>query len=197
MVRRLPAFQRPVCLDLACGTGDVTVLLGARYPAGRIEGLDLVEPMLKRARRRCPHPHVRFRRGDMMQLRHDAGSVDVVTGSYAIRNAPRLEGALDEIARVLRPGGAAAFLDFARPSARWAQALEYALLSLWGGFWGEVAHGRTDVYRYIAESLRGYPDRHALRGMLAERGLVVTGSMRFYGGVTELIWVSKSGEGKP
>ena len=52
MIGRLPDPAAPVCVDLACGTGDLTMLLAARYPAGRVVGVDLTEAMLEQARRR-------------------------------------------------------------------------------------------------------------------------------------------------
>src|SRR5450759_4521728 len=65
MVDSLPPKAAPVCLDLACGTGDLTFRLASKYPDGHIIGLDLTESMLERARVRCTAPHIRFRRGDM------------------------------------------------------------------------------------------------------------------------------------
>ena len=67
MVEALPPKTAPVCLDLACGTGDITFRLASKYPDGSIIGLDLTEPMLERARARCTAPHIHFQRGDMGQ----------------------------------------------------------------------------------------------------------------------------------
>jgi len=52
MVAALPPVTAPVCLDLACGTGDISFLLAAKYPDGQVLGLDLTEAMLERARAR-------------------------------------------------------------------------------------------------------------------------------------------------
>ena len=67
----------------------------------------------------------RFVQGDMMALPFPAASFDVVTTGYGIRNVPRIEPAIDEIARVLRPGGVFLSLDFDRP----ANALDSRRLS--------------------------------------------------------------------
>ena len=188
LVEALP--PRPgaiLCLDLACGTGDITELVGRRYPQGRVIGLDITQAMLDLAGRRHTLANLELIRQDMSRLPVADGSVDIVTGGYALRNAPDLEGTLDEIARVLKPGGWAAFLDFSKPPARFAQRLEYWLLKLWTGAWGFLLHGNHEVYSYIAESLRAFPDRTRLRELMASRGLRVVRSERYLFGVTEAV----------
>jgi len=179
----------PVCVDLACGTGDVTFLLARRYPRGTVCGVDLTPEMLAIARARTTLPNVRLALGDMHRLPFDPGSIDVVTGSYALRNAPSLSVALAEIHRVLRPGGTAAFLDFSKSPQRVWQRLTSGVLYVWGAFWGLVLHRQPAVYAYIAKSLWHFPDRVTLRRALSEAGLAEVSSRRFYGGTLELITV--------
>jgi demethylmenaquinone methyltransferase/2-methoxy-6-polyprenyl-1,4-benzoquinol methylase len=115
LVSLLPSYESPVCVDLACGTGDIAFLLVGKYPRGRVAGLDITEPMLDIARHRNTHPNVSFVNQDMGSLAIVSESVDIVTGGYALRNAPDLRTAIDEISRVLKPRGVAAFLDFSKP----------------------------------------------------------------------------------
>ena len=186
-----PACRGPVCVDLACGTGDVTFALARRYPEGAVCGVDLTPEMLAIARDRNRLPNVRLELGDMHQLPFASDSVDIVTGSYALRNAPALTVALQEIHRVLRPGGTAAFLDFSK-SPHWLwQRLAYGVLYVWGAFWGLVLHGQPAVYAYIAKSLWHFPDRVALRQELARTGFTEVSSRQFYLGTLEMITVTK------
>jgi demethylmenaquinone methyltransferase/2-methoxy-6-polyprenyl-1,4-benzoquinol methylase len=113
--------------------------------------------------------------------------VDVVTGSYALRNAPDLRVALREIRRILKPGGTAAFLDFSKSPNFLSQCFTYRLLKFWGGFWGLLLHGTPEVYAYIAESLDQFPDRAALRDLLTQEGFTNIQSQKFYFGIVELI----------
>ena len=193
LVSTLPDLAQPCCLALACGTGDLTFLLARRYPAGRILGLDLAEKMLELARARNTYANVSFVCADMTHTSQAAASVDLVTGGYALRNAPELATALDEIARVLKPGGVAAFLDFSKPASRPVQRLFYVLLTVWGGFWGLGLHGQPKVYTYIADTLRVYPDRPTLHRLLAARGLTVIQSRLHYAGLLETLLVRKAG----
>ena len=118
LISLLPSQESPVCVDLACGTGDIAFLLAGKYPRGRIVGVDIAEPMLDIARHRNTHPNVSFANQDMGSLDIVSESVDIVTGGYALRNAPDLGTAIDEISRVLKPCGVAAFLDFSKPSGK-------------------------------------------------------------------------------
>ena len=197
MVEALPPKTAPVCLDLACGTGDITFRLASKYPNGRIIGLDLTELMLERARARGTVPNIHFQRGDMGRTGLDSGSVDIVTGGYALRNAGDLREALAEICRVLRPGGIGCFLDFSKPSRRTLQKVEALLLKFWGGLWGWIFHGDPGVYTYIAESLARFPDRRQLAMMFRSLGFEVQSSELCFFGIVQRITVCKSGPSLP
>lgn len=186
LVEALPEWPSPSCADLACGTGDVAFLLAEKYPQGTIVGLDLAEPMLEVARRRNRHENVRFTRQDMCDAGFAAGSFDIVTGAYALRNAPDLERVFAEIGRILKPGGRAAFLDFSKPENPFLADLQYRALSAWCGSWGFLLHRNREIHGYIAASLGNYPDRIRLREILASHGFDLFHSRRFYFGVVEL-----------
>jgi|SRR3954451_25458738 ubiquinone/menaquinone biosynthesis methyltransferase len=193
LVAQLPRQDAPRCLDLACGTGDIAFLLAKKYPGGNIVGVDITERMLARARLRNYWPNIEFLNQDMNCLMVDSLSVDIVTGGYALRNAPDLETTLDEINRVMRPGGTAAFLDFSRPASVMSERLQHVVLKIWTGFWGLALHRNHEVYGYIAESLRRYPDRMQLRRLLQDKGFRVEQSRLHFFGITELIVVRKAG----
>jgi ubiquinone/menaquinone biosynthesis methyltransferase len=184
LVAALPDLPSPVCLDLACGTGDVAFLLAARYPGGVVTGLDLSSPMLAIARERNRFSNVRFERGDLCDLPFPDSSADVVTGSYALRNAPDLQKAVAEVRRVLSPGGVAAFLDFSNPERSLLRHLQCLLLRSWCGLWGLLLHGTPEIHGYIADSLRVFPGRNRLREIFRDQGLGMVADRRFFLGIT-------------
>ncbi|HMP75250.1 MAG TPA: ubiquinone/menaquinone biosynthesis methyltransferase [Kiritimatiellia bacterium] len=194
MIAALPArASAPAqCLDIACGTGDLTRAVARRYSGARVTGLDLTPEMLERARALTAEPRVDFVQGDMHALPLPDASVDLVTGGYALRNAPDLAVALREIGRVLKPGGTCAFLDFSKSPNPLAQRVGYLLLKAWGGFWGLLLHGHADVYGYIADSLRVYPDCDALREQLDRAGLLTVDYRVYMGGLVEWIICRKT-----
>jgi len=186
LVNMLPDFPAPNCVDLACGTGDVTAALAGRFPNGQVVGIDLTPAMVEVARSCCDQANVTFQVQDMCRTDVPDGWADVVTGSYALRNAPVLDEALREVRRLLKPGGWAVFLDFAKPPARWKQSLQLPLLKAWGGFWGVVLHGGPE-HAYIAESLRQFPDRVALRERFTWHGFTLRGARNCFGGMLEIL----------
>ena len=187
LVGLLPEISKPLCVDIACGTGDVSVLLAQRYPEGRTVGLDIAEPMLGIARERNRHPSLRFLRQDMCAMEFPEGTVDIVTGSYALRNAPDLPRAIGEIRRILKPGGTAAFLDFSKPRSGFFRIPQHLLLRTWCGSWGLILHGNHQIHGYIAASLAAFPDRGNLLDLFAESGFALVLAKRFFLGITELL----------
>lgn len=191
LVAGLPHLVAPVCLDLACGTGDLSRRLAAKYPQGTVIGLDLTEAMLVQARSREQPPNLRYVVGDMGYIDRPDNSIDIVTGSYALRNAGDLAEALREIHRVLKPGGIAAFLDFSKPASPWRQRVGHAVLVAWGGMWGWLLHRDPRVYTYIAESLARYPDRCQLVSWFNDAGFEVVRSRTAFAGLIECVTVEK------
>lgn len=159
-------------LDLACGTGDLASAAAAR--GARVVGLDLVPRMIALARARAAaapaRPAVGWLVGDMTSLPLASASVDVITTGYGLRNVPRLERALDEAARVLRPGGRFLALDFNRPRGALLRGAYLTYLTLVGSAVGLALHRDPDTYRYIAASLARYPGADVLVDLLRARG---------------------------
>jgi ubiquinone/menaquinone biosynthesis methyltransferase len=181
----------PHCLDLACGTGDITFLLAAKYPAGCIVGLDVTEPMIDYAKERNTFSNITFTLQDMCRTNFADASFDIVIGGYALRNAPNLEQALIEIRRVMKPGATAAFLDFSKPPNHFLQKAKGMLLKFWGGFWGLLLHRNPQLYTYIAESLKLYPDRIALKQLITKLGFTNIRSRKHFLGFAETIFFQK------
>jgi ubiquinone/menaquinone biosynthesis methyltransferase len=178
-------------LDLACGTGDLAFAAADR--GGSVTGLDLVPRMLNLARRRSGSQAIRFLAGDMTALPFKDASAVVVTTGYGLRNVPRLDRALDEIARVLAPGGRFLSLDFDRPANAWLRAAYFAYLTIVGSIMGLVLHGHPDTYRYIPVSLARYPGADAVVQMLRERGFVDASAIPVLGGLMA-IHVARKGD---
>jgi demethylmenaquinone methyltransferase/2-methoxy-6-polyprenyl-1,4-benzoquinol methylase len=107
---------------------------------------------------------------DMLALPFPAGSFDIVTTGYGLRNVPDLARAVDEIQRVLKPGGQALSLDFNRPSNALVRTVYLWYLTIVGGALGWLLHRDTDTYRYIPASIRLYPGAERVGQLLEKRG---------------------------
>jgi ubiquinone/menaquinone biosynthesis methyltransferase len=172
--RRLVALAPRVggvhALDLATGTGDIAFELWTR--GARVVGLDLTHRMIELAREKSSgamNPP-RFLIGDMLALPFSPASFDLVTTGYGLRNVPDLAGALEEIRRVLKPGGQLLSLDFNRPSNSVVRATYLAYLTVVGSVLGWLLHRDPDTYRYIPASIRQYPGAGGVVRLLQEHG---------------------------
>lgn len=192
LIADLPPTNRPRCLDLACGNGDLSYLLLRRYPDAEIVALDLTAGMLALAQIRLPPDRVGLVQADMTCTGLPDGAFDIVTVGYGLRNAPDLGRAIAEIVRVLRPGGLVAILEFSRFDAPLASRVEIGLLRFWGGVWGLVRSGNPDTYGYIADSLAAYPRRSDLTRKLTDSGLSIHTRQRHFFGVVETLVAGKS-----
>lgn len=115
--RRFPSAARPprrtwdipvgsTVLDVCCGPGEITATLGDTVGAeGLAVGLDVSEPMLRRAVDSVAAPNVGFLRGDALDLPFRDACFDAATCMAGLQLIPTPETVLDELARVLAPGG--------------------------------------------------------------------------------------------
>jgi demethylmenaquinone methyltransferase/2-methoxy-6-polyprenyl-1,4-benzoquinol methylase len=149
-------------LDVCCGTGDIAFAL---HRAGaEVVGLDFSPAMLAVAgerARKLPatpgRPAPRFMAGDAMRIPFDAGSFDIVSIGYGMRNLESWEGGLKEMVRVARPGGRVLALDFGKPEGRVWRGLFFFYLRRVVPLLGRLFCRDSAALAYIYESLRAYP----------------------------------------
>ncbi|MFM7103408.1 MAG: bifunctional demethylmenaquinone methyltransferase/2-methoxy-6-polyprenyl-1,4-benzoquinol methylase UbiE [Verrucomicrobiota bacterium] len=172
LVRLAQAGPADRALDVCCGTGEITLALADA--GAEVTGLDFSEPMLAVARHRagCPRParRVRFLQGDALHLPFPDHSFEVVTISYGLRNLADFERGLDELQRVLVPGGRLLVLDFGHPDSPVWRSLYFAYLGWAVPLFGRVFAGNAPAYAYILDSLRAYPAQRGVEAGLARRG---------------------------
>ena len=184
LVRRAGSVSGARALDLACGTGDIAFELAKA--GASVTGLDITHRMVEIGRLRAAGdggPSPMFVVGDMMALPFPDGHFDVVTTGYGLRNVPELDGALREIARVLRPSGLLLSLDFNRPVNGLVRGIYLGYLTVVGSALGFVLHRDPDTYRYIPESLRRYPGAPGVARLMKTAGFKTADWSRVLGGL--------------
>ncbi len=147
-------------LDAACGTGDLAII--AAKAGGVVVGLDFSERMLERARRKAPE--LEWVRGDLLALPFDEETFDSATVGFGVRNVADLGASLEELRRVLKPGGRLAILEITRP--RGPLRVFY---SLWFDrivpLLGKILPG-GEAYTYLPASVRRFPGPDDLAAQL-------------------------------
>ena len=112
VVRQTGLHPEEHCLDLCCGTGDITREVLRQYPASKVTGLDFSQKMLNIAKSKSSNNSgIQYLLGDAMEIPFPDTNFDAVTIGYGLRNVPNLNGCLQEILRVLKPGGVLVSLD--------------------------------------------------------------------------------------
>jgi len=176
-------------LDLCCGTGDLTLAFRKEAPQGaEIVGSDFVAEMLDRARTKAAATAARvtFVEADALALPFDDGHFDLVSCSFGFRNLANYERGLAEIARVLKPGGVAAILEFAEPPGQLFGRLYRfyfrRVLPRLGGF----ISGNSSAYAYLPNSVSKFPSPEALRILFERSGFTAVRFDRWTGGIVTL-----------
>ena len=168
--RQVTALARPdgPVLDVCTGTGDLAATCAAAT-AGPVVGLDFCAPMLRRGRDKKGCRAVRFVRGDVLRLPFPDASFDVVCVAFGIRNVSDLDQGLAELARVARPGGRIAVLEFSIPRRRWMRVL-------YGFYFGRVLPllgnliSRSGAYSYLTRSVMEWTGREELAERMRRAG---------------------------
>ena len=176
-------------LDLAGGTGDIT--FGWRRAGGGPAVLsDINAAMLGVGRDRAAAlghaAAVSFLVADAEALPMPDRSVDVVSIAFGLRNVTDKAAALREARRVLRPGGRFACLEFSQVQvavlAPVYDAWSFSVLPRLGG----AVAGDADSYRYLAESIRTFPDQRALEAMMRDAGFAQVKHRNLSGGIAAI-----------
>ncbi|MEM8788656.1 MAG: bifunctional demethylmenaquinone methyltransferase/2-methoxy-6-polyprenyl-1,4-benzoquinol methylase UbiE [Pseudomonadota bacterium] len=162
-------------LDVAGGTGDVAFRFLRRLDgAGQATVLDMTESMLEAGRTRAEAEkwggQLDWIVGDAMALPFEPNSFDAYTISFGIRNVTRIEDALAEAYRILRPGGRLMVLEF-------SQVPNDALRWLYDRYsfnvippMGQAVTGDRDSYQYLVESIRRFPPQDRFADMIRAAG---------------------------
>jgi demethylmenaquinone methyltransferase/2-methoxy-6-polyprenyl-1,4-benzoquinol methylase len=161
LIQRLEFFSTLRLLDLATGTGDVALGAARHHPQIKVIGLDFAKSMLEAAAAKINPPglskRITLMQGDAMNLPFRDGSFDAVTVAFGIRNMPDRQRVLEEMVRVLVPGGKVYLLELNAPQSQWFRRfylpyLNHILPRLSRWFTKDPA-----AYQYLAESILHFP----------------------------------------
>jgi len=192
------ALPKPggVVLDLAAGTMDVSIALAKQYPDVRVAAIDYTLPMLARGKGKLTgglEERIVPAQGDGRQLPLADESVDAATIAFGIRNIRPRMAAHKEVLRCLKPGGRFCILEFGTGRRKvWGGLYNFYLNSVLPGF-GRLISGDRAAYRYLADTIREFPDERQLARELMDAGYARVFHVAMLSGIVYLHVAEKAG----
>jgi demethylmenaquinone methyltransferase / 2-methoxy-6-polyprenyl-1,4-benzoquinol methylase len=178
-------------LDVATGTGDLAFELAEDVaPTGHVIGMDFSEPMLRIARRKAARKKlpVAFEVGDALHIDYPDDRFDASSCGFGLRNVDDRQRALNEMTRVVRPGGRVVILELTPPTNPLARRYMDEVVPRLGGM---IARAR-EAYTYLPESVQEFPDAETLGRMMQSAGLKRVTYRLLNFGTVALHWGSKA-----
>ena len=176
-------------LDVAGGTGDIALrVLKTAGTGTRAVVCDISAKMIEAARTRGQEEGDRlaFVRGNAEGLPFADRSFDAYTIAFGVRNLTRIDAALAEAFRVLKPGGRFLCLEFSHVDVPLLDRLydfySFGAIPVLGG----LVTGNSAAYQYLVESIRRFPDQKSFAGMIETAGFERVQYRNLTGGVAAL-----------
>jgi demethylmenaquinone methyltransferase / 2-methoxy-6-polyprenyl-1,4-benzoquinol methylase len=173
-IRELQLKPGTRVLDLCTGTGDLAVAAVQQQPGASVVGVDFAGEMLRLANRKIAalalQRSIRVVRGDGTRIPLADASCDAATIGFGIRNVVDPRAALAELARVLRPGGRLAILEFGQPRlpgirTMYAWYFRYLLPLV-----GKMVSKHQSAYSYLPASVNTFPPAAEFSRIIAATG---------------------------
>jgi demethylmenaquinone methyltransferase/2-methoxy-6-polyprenyl-1,4-benzoquinol methylase len=179
-VRESGAGEAMSVLDCACGTGDLSFeFKGKVGESGNVIGTDFCEPMLELAREKAKEKKtdVKFEFADVMNLQYEDNKFDISSISFGIRNVDDPRKGLQEMARVLKPGGKVVVIEFGQPKGFFS--LIYKIYSKTIiPLIGKILSKSDFAYDYLPKTASKFPCREDFLGIMNSTGLLT--NCRYY-----------------
>ncbi|MTI84925.1 MAG: demethylmenaquinone methyltransferase [Firmicutes bacterium] len=175
-------------LDICCGTGMLTMELAKTGGSkGTIVGLDFCENMLAKAHeniskfplRNC----IELVQGNAIQLPFADNTFDCATIGFALRNVPDVEKTINEMRRVVKPGGKVVSLELSKPSVPVFKQVYYLYFNRLVPLLGKIGIGQNGPYSYLPNSVKIFPHQKEIRNLFARLQLLDAVYFELTGGI--------------
>jgi len=161
-------------LDVATGTADMALMMARYLPASHITGIDISTGMLEIGRQKIN----RLRLADKITLQTDDSEAihfpdnhfDAATVAFGVRNFEHLEKGLQEMLRVLKPGGRLVILEFSQPKTPGVRQVYDLYLRLIAPNVGKMVSSNREAYQYLNDSVKAFPEGESFLRILQTCG---------------------------
>jgi len=174
LIRSIPVESKDI-LDVCCGTGDIAMGMGKHLKTSQIAALDFSSAMLQVAERRAQAAHlknIKFILGDALNLPFRDNTFDSVTISFGIRNTSDYKRVLEEIQRVMKPGGHFFCMEASYPESRILRGILSAYCRSIVPLLGKFLARSYGEYTWLNESVADFISKEELTGLIEEAGFI-------------------------
>lgn len=174
--KALSDIERPIVLDVACGTGDSSIQLAKNLEHTRIHAIDISEKMLEIGKKKVENlkyeekMKISFTNSSAENIVFHDDVFDAVFVAFGVRNFSEREKGLKEIIRVLKPEGTLVILELSEPQniiIRWFYNLYFKNIL---PFIGKCISGNKEAYRYLQKTVEKFPMPKEFMTMLQSVG---------------------------
>ena len=191
-IRGLTQDSSAVALDVATGTGDLAFSLARATGVAQVVGLDLLPEMVSRARAkatpRALDGRVRFMVGDSLSLPFPDDSFACATSGWGLRNMPDVQRSVEEMARVVKPGGRVVSLESMPVSSGVLSPVFRFFFHHLVPLMGQLVAGDRAAYTYLPRSIEGFLTVDALARLFQAAGLQDVGYRKLALGAVAVHW---------
>jgi demethylmenaquinone methyltransferase / 2-methoxy-6-polyprenyl-1,4-benzoquinol methylase len=188
--KKMRFFQTQRYLDVACGTGDLSIAAAEKHKQISVTGLDFVPEMVAAAKDKVQKKNladrIQIMQGDALQLPFAENSFDVAGIAFGIRNIPDRARALSEMLRVTVPGGQVMVLEMTFVQNRFFRMIYYVYLNFLLPAFAKQFSKNPAAYYYLADSIMNFPSPDEFAKILEEAGMVTVEKYPLTFGITWL-----------
>ena len=189
-IKKMRFFQTKRLLDIACGTGDLSIDAAEKYPEITVNGVDFVREMIQVGQKKVNQKKVAKRihlvTGDALRLPFKDNSFDVAAMAFGIRNIPDRQNALREMLRVVVPGGQVMILEMTFTRNPFFQVFYNIYLNHILPRLAKRFSSNPGAYHYLADSIMNFPSPDEFTAMMEDSGIENVDAYSLTFGVTYL-----------
>ncbi len=177
-IKQLTSLKPKHVLDVATGTADVALMTFDILKPTNIIGIDISEGMLDLGRQKIAakglQNTIQLYKGDSENIGYNENSFDAITVAFGVRNFQNLLKGLQEMRRVLQPGGKLVVLEFSKPKNIVFKQFYYLYMNVIAPFFGKLFAKNKDAYQYLNDSVQAFPEGQTFLTIMHEAGFTQT-----------------------
>ena len=191
----LAPYQPKTMLDIATGTGDFAILAAHILQPQHLEATDISEGMMEVGRRKVSEAGldaiISFQKEDCLQLSYADNTFDAVTAAFGIRNFANLDSGLQEMCRVLKPGGHLSIVELTTPPRFPMRQLFHIYSHTVLPVYGRLISKDSSAYSYLTKTIEAFPQGERMVGILQKAGFSEATFQRLTFGICTVYFATK------